>query len=107
MHENFGCLVEGRRDDSPCAGPFRTLHHVRRHEYHSGLRELTAKNDFRSLILCAGHHLHGFGPHAIHTLTALGAWETFFGVNIEIEIREYNTAWRNQGHEIPGTAGAK
>ena len=87
MHATFGCLVAGRRADSPCGG-VKTLHHVRRKVLADGTVERTGKIDRRTLLLCEFHHLHG-NPDAIHTVTGPGEWEKRFAVNIEAEIRRY------------------
>lgn len=102
MHATFGCFVGGLRADSPCSGRL-TLHHIRHRQHEDGRRELTGKNDYRSMMLCEGHHLHG-NLHSVHTLTAPGEWEEFFGVLFEAAIRRYNALWQRLGNPIPTAA---
>lgn len=92
MHRTFGCLVAGRRQSSPCAGRI-TLHHVRHVTRPDGTVERTGRIDRRSVMVCEAHHQHGHGPHAVHVMTAPGAWERFFGVDWEQEIARYNAMY--------------
>jgi hypothetical protein len=94
MH-TLPCLVAGMRADSPCIG-WRTVHHLRHIRHEDGTIERTGKIDLRTLTLCQGHHQ--IGPHAVHKLTADNgrAWELFFGVDPEAEVRRYNERYEQQ-----------
>jgi hypothetical protein len=100
-HETFGCLAAGRNPNSPCSGR-STFHHVRHWTNPDGTREFTGKIDTRGVILCEGHHQHG--PQAIHKLTAPGAWEEYFAVDIQGEIARKNEQYIDEGHTLPMVA---
>lgn len=74
----------------PCAVCHRIpvqAHHVRR----LGER----KDDRRAVPLCAPHHLHDWGPDAIHRL-GRREFERRFGVDLEELIIRLNDQWRNE-----------
>lgn len=73
-----------------CAG-VRTVHHIR--EYGS------ARDDYRTVTLCAAHHIKGCGPNAVHELGRRG-WQAKFGIDFDAEIERYNEQWRASGNEI-------
>lgn len=78
LHE-LPCAVQ-----SPgCYGPI-TAHHIRRH----GER----KDDRRAVPLCCGHHLHDWGPDAIHRI-GRRAFEEKFGIDLEDLIVRLNSVW--------------
>lgn len=83
MHQQMpACQVAGKRSESPCSG-IATYHHVRHKINPDGTTERISKDDRRGIKLCEAHHIKGNGPHAIHEMTAPGAWESFFGICIE------------------------
>jgi hypothetical protein len=97
MHTH-GCLVAGRRSDSPCSG-YLTVHHLRHIKHPDGRIERTGRLDKRTLALCQGHHQTG--PHAVHVMTGdYGLeWERFFEVDSEREIRRYNAIFNDPDPE--------
>ncbi len=78
------CLIEDA--SSPCYGDV-AMHHV-------GHYGQARQNDLNGIPLCLAHHIHGFGPHAIHRI-GQAAFENRFGLSLAAAIAQLNEAFRS------------